>query len=244
MPTFNIELTRKIVVAMEADTEREAIEQAINDDSGFDGAWDRAESSAAVIDSDEDEKANKKDASSLQGEKQAYVKSLLKGASHVLLAGIVQSNDEADEFGDLLEDLNSASLLLKKAYGGAIMLLLLNDCPLLQSVRITLAPNKDANDRGGDQQEIRASVPSITLMPSVLLSEAMEIGDDYTEQIRDTLENFCESWDVYNAISGGMLGDANDEVTFTLNRADFQQLLDSPEADGFEAFAIAFATRK
>lgn len=49
MKTYYVELTKVIVVPFEADSEEEAIELAIDDDSGFDGAWDRAEAYGEVI---------------------------------------------------------------------------------------------------------------------------------------------------------------------------------------------------
>lgn len=47
--TYYVELTKVIVVPFEADSEEEAVELAIDDDSGFDGAWDRAEIYGAVV---------------------------------------------------------------------------------------------------------------------------------------------------------------------------------------------------
>lgn len=51
MPTYCVELTKVIVVTMETETEAEAIEVAISEsiDTGFDGAWDRAEASAKIL---------------------------------------------------------------------------------------------------------------------------------------------------------------------------------------------------
>lgn len=46
---FFVELTKTIVVPVETFDVNEAIEMALDDDSGFDGAWDRATPTAAVI---------------------------------------------------------------------------------------------------------------------------------------------------------------------------------------------------
>lgn len=50
MTPFVIEMHKTIVVSIEAESEDEAIEIALNNDDGFDGAWDRAEPDAVVID--------------------------------------------------------------------------------------------------------------------------------------------------------------------------------------------------
>ena len=49
MNTYNVELIKVIVCAIEAESQEDAIDQLINDDSGFDGAWERAEPTAKVI---------------------------------------------------------------------------------------------------------------------------------------------------------------------------------------------------
>jgi hypothetical protein len=49
MKTYYVELTKIIVVPFDAESEKEAVELAINDDSGFDGAWERAEPYSAIV---------------------------------------------------------------------------------------------------------------------------------------------------------------------------------------------------
>lgn len=49
MPIFDVQLQKTIVVSVEADTEQEAIEKVGDPDFEDDGAWDRAEPVAEVL---------------------------------------------------------------------------------------------------------------------------------------------------------------------------------------------------
>lgn len=49
MKTYAITLTKTIVVCIEADSVEEAYEYVSSDESGYDGAWDRAEISVDFI---------------------------------------------------------------------------------------------------------------------------------------------------------------------------------------------------
>ena len=40
---YDIRLTKTIVVTVEADSEQEAVDSAVNNDEGYDGEWERAE---------------------------------------------------------------------------------------------------------------------------------------------------------------------------------------------------------
>ena len=54
MKTYTIKLQKTIVVSLEAQTRQEAVERAIDDDDGFDGAWDRAEPTVEVLEESEE----------------------------------------------------------------------------------------------------------------------------------------------------------------------------------------------
>lgn len=49
MKIFHVELIKIIVVSVEGDDYSEEAEKLLNDDEGFDGAWDRAEVQARLL---------------------------------------------------------------------------------------------------------------------------------------------------------------------------------------------------
>lgn len=49
MSTYTIEITKVIVVEIEAETADEAMQEARDDQDGFDGAWERAESNVELL---------------------------------------------------------------------------------------------------------------------------------------------------------------------------------------------------
>ena len=50
MKTYKILLTKKIVVEVDAATKSKAMDIAVNNTDGFDGAWDRAEAEGELLD--------------------------------------------------------------------------------------------------------------------------------------------------------------------------------------------------
>lgn len=53
--TYYVEMRKTIVVPINATSVKEALTLAAEDDSGFDGAWDRTEPETAVIGVDDEE---------------------------------------------------------------------------------------------------------------------------------------------------------------------------------------------
>lgn len=49
MTTYTLEVTKTIIVSVEADSMKDAHKDIANDDSGFDGAWDRAEATIKTV---------------------------------------------------------------------------------------------------------------------------------------------------------------------------------------------------
>jgi hypothetical protein len=161
------------------------------------------------------------------------MKTILGNASYLLdLNGKIVRNDEASKLIDLYDRVNAANTALLASAAGALIVKLLREFAEVASFKVCLSVQTQDDDG--------VRLVGAVISEVVLVNDSGDVDpDEIGTLLQDSIENFSLGYSVYETLTHDE-PDSYEDVSFSIERTSFAELLASEYANGMDAFRIAF----